>query len=127
MKNAQIKNYLLLAILAITIIACSDLEIEGKDRIIDTSTTEGGIFNGVESVPASLDNIFNRLGPSLLSIGDFNALQEITTDEQVVPTRGTDWCDNGLWRTLHTHTWDSSHGMIINTWNAWNETIFLCS
>jgi hypothetical protein len=127
MRDEQIKNYLLLAILAITIIACSDLEIEGKDRIIDTSTTEGGIFNGVESVPASLDNIFNRLGPSLIGIGDFNGLQEMTTDEQLVPTRGTDWGDNGLWRTLHTHTWDSSHGMIISTWNAWNETIFLTS
>jgi len=127
MKNAQIKNYLLLAILAITAISCSDLEIEGKDRIIDTSTNEGGIFNGVESVPASLDNIFNRLGPSLLSIGDFNALQEITTDEQLVPTRGTDWGDNGFWRSLHTHGWDSSNGAITSTWNSWNETIFLCS
>ena len=127
MRNAQIKNYLLLVILAITIITCSDLEIEGKDRIIDESTAEGGIFNGVESVPASLDNIFNRLGPSLIGIGDFNGLQEITTDEQVVPTRGTDWGDNGLWRSLHTHSWDSSHGAIISTWNTWNETIFLTS
>lgn len=127
MKNAQIKNYLLQAILAIMTIACSDLEIEGKDRIIDTSTAEGGIFNGVESVPASLDNIFNRLGPSLIVIGDFNGLQEVSTDEQVVPTRGTDWGDNGLWRNLHTHSWDSSHGMIISTWNSWNETIFLTS
>ena len=68
MRNAQIKNYLLLAIWAIVIISCSDLEIEETDRIIDRSTTEGGIFNGVESVPASLDNIFNRLGPSWLGL-----------------------------------------------------------
>ena len=127
MRNAQIKNYLLLAIWAIAIISCSDLEIEETDRIIDTSTTEGGIFNGVESVPASLDNIFNRLGPNLVGTGGYTGLQEVTTDEQVVPTRGTDWGDNGLWRTLHTHAWDASHGAIIFTWNEWNETIFLTS
>ena len=127
MRNAQIKNYLLLAIWAIAIISCSDLEIEETDRIIDRSTTEGGIFNGVESVPASLDNIFNRLGPNLVGTGGYTGLQEVTTDEQVVPTRGTDWGDNGLWRTLHTHAWDASHGAIIFTWNEWNETIFLTS
>jgi hypothetical protein len=107
--------------------ACSDLEIEETDRIIDTSTSEGGIFNGVESVPASLDNIFNRLGPSLITYSDLNALQGIATDEQIIPTRGTDWGDNGLWRTLHAHTWDASHEVIRNTWNAWNEIIFLSS
>ena len=127
MKNAQIKNYLLPVILGIAFMSCSDLEIEPTDRIIDTSTNEGGIFNGVESVPASLDNIFNQLGPSLVGVGGYTGLQEITTDEQFVPTRGTDWGDNGLWRNLHTHSWDASHGTIIFTWNAWNEIIFLSS
>ena len=127
MKNEQIKNYLLLAILAIAIISCSDLEIEETDRIIDRSTTEGGIFNGVESVPATLDNIFIKLGESLIGLGGYTGLQEVTTDEQIVPTRGTDWGDNGLWRTLHTHSWDASHGAIIFTWNTWNEIIFLSS
>jgi hypothetical protein len=108
-------------------VACTDLEIEETDRIIDTSTSEGGIFNGVESVPASLDNIFNRLGPSMITFDDLFGLQEIATDEQIVPTRGTDWGDNGLWRTMHSHTWDASHGMILRTWNTWNETIFLAS
>ncbi|NNL01765.1 MAG: RagB/SusD family nutrient uptake outer membrane protein, partial [Eudoraea sp.] len=127
MKNAQIKNYLLLAILGIAFMSCSDLEIEATDRIIDRSTAEGGIFNGVESVPASIDNIYNRLGPSLIGTGGYTGLQEITTDEQIVPTRGTDWGDNGLWRNLHTHSWDSSHGTIVFTWDTWNETIFLTS
>lgn len=127
MKRTQLKSFVQLALLAIAIAACSDLEIEETDRIIDRSTTEGGIFNGVESVPASLDNIFNRLGPSLITFGDLNALQEIATDEQFVPTRGTDWGDNGLWRTLHSHTWNASHGIVISTWDAWNETIFLAS
>ena len=127
MKRTNFKRYFHLALLTIAITACSDLEIEETDRIIDRSTSEGGIFNGVESVPASLDNIYNQLGPGLITFSDLNGLQEIATDEQIVPTRGTDWGDNGLWRALHTHTWDASHGIVVSTWNFWNETIFLAS
>ncbi|WP_297694745.1 RagB/SusD family nutrient uptake outer membrane protein [uncultured Eudoraea sp.] len=127
MKNAQIKKYLLPAILGIAFMSCSDLEIEATDRIIDRSTAEGGIFNGVESVPASLDNIYNLLGPNLIGTGGYTGLQHITTDEQIVPTRGTDWGDNGLWRNLHAHTWDSSHAVVVFTWDTWNEIIFLTS
>ena len=116
-----------LLILTVIISGCSDLEIEETDRIIDTSTSEGGIFNGVESVPASLDNIFNQLGASLITFNDLVGLQEVASDEQIVPTRGTDWGDNGVWRTLHTHTWDASHSLILGTWNSWNQTRFLAS
>ena len=72
MKNAQIKNYLLPGSSWNSLhVLFPNLEIEPTDRIIDTSTTEGGIFNGVESVPASLDNIFNRFSPSLLGVWRF--------------------------------------------------------
>lgn len=124
MKTKIFKRYLQLALLAMAISGCSDLEIEETDRRLNTSE---GIFNGVEDVPASLDNIFNRIGPHMITIGDLSALQEIATDEQIVPTRGTDWGDNGLWRALHAHTWDGLHLAITSTWNQWNETIFLAS
>ncbi len=126
MKRKQYRSYLLLALSAVGILACTNLEISETDSIIDTSTATGVIFNGVDDVPASLDNIFNgmnRLGDQ----ANFFALQEVATDEQLVPTRGTDWGDNGIWRTLHNHTWDASHAYILNTWNDWNQTIFLSS
>ncbi len=116
-----------LLLLSMIMAGCSDLEIEETDRIIDTSTSEGGIFNGVENVPASLDNIFNRLSPSLITFDNLVGLQEVASDEQIVPTRGTDWGDNGVWRTLHSHAWDASHSLILGTWNSWNETKFLAS
>ena len=127
MKRTPLRRYMQLLLLSVIIAACSDLEIEETDRIIDTSTSEGGIFNGVESVPASLDNIFNQLGSSLITFNDLVALQEVASDEQIVPTRGTDWGDNGVWRTLHSHTWDASHSLILGTWNSWNQTRFLAS
>ena len=37
--------------------------------------------------------------------GDILSLQATTTDEMVVPTRGQDWDDGGMWRRTHLHSW----------------------
>ncbi|WP_420401020.1 RagB/SusD family nutrient uptake outer membrane protein [Flagellimonas sp.] len=126
MKRNQLKLWLLSTFCVVFAISCTDLEIEETDSIIDESTATGGIFNGVEDPAASVDNLFNgmnRLGDQ----ANFYALQEVATDEQLVPTRGTDWGDNGIWRTLHAHTWSPGHQYILNVWNNWNQTIFLAS
>ncbi|MBT8185026.1 MAG: RagB/SusD family nutrient uptake outer membrane protein [Eudoraea sp.] len=126
MKRKQIKFNLLLALSAILITSCS-LEIEETDSIIDTSTASGGIFNGVDDPTSALNNLFNGLGGRYENQENFYAMQEVTTDEFLVPTRGTDWGDNGIWRTLHAHTWDPGHLFILRAWNDWNQSIFLAS
>lgn len=108
--------------LAGLMVACTDLEIEQSDSII---TQEGtGIFGGVENVDASLQNLYNDIYGQLGTQENFFALNEVTTDEQLVPTRGTDWGDNGIWRTLHAHTWSPSHQYILNVWNGLNQNVF---
>ena len=52
------------------------------------------------------------------------SLEENTSDESLVPTRGGDWDDNGVWRVLHNHTWDANHGQILNVFNALNKLNF---
>src|SRR5215211_9503671 len=52
------------------------------------------------------------------------SLQENTTDESLVPTRGGDWDDNGVWRVLHNHTWNADHGQILGTFNMLNKLNF---
>ncbi|AZQ60211.1 RagB/SusD family nutrient uptake outer membrane protein [Maribacter sp. MJ134] len=124
MKRSQIKNLMLTAFSAAFVLSCTDLEIEGTDSII--STDSGTQFSGVADVEGSLDNIYNginRLGDQ----ANYFALQEVATDEALVPTRGTDWGDNGIWRTLHNHTWDPAHQFVLNTWNNWNQTVFQAS
>ena len=58
---------------------------------------------------------------------NFFALNEVTTDEQVIPTRGSDWGDNGLWRSLHNHTWKVDHGFLLSTWNQLNSKVLKAS
>ena len=125
MKTKQIKKYVLLPLLAIFVISCTDLEIEGTDSIINEDAG-GGAFTGVEDVDASITNLYNGLN----RVGDqanIYAISEVSTDELLVPTRGTDWGDNGIWRTLHTHDWDSNHTYILAAWNNWNSSIFAAS
>src|SRR5690606_38641346 len=55
------------------------------------------------------------------------ALSEVTADVLVVPTRGTDWGDNGVWRTLHAHTWGPTHPFINNLWNNKNGAVLRAS
>ncbi len=100
--------------------SCS-LEIEDTDSI----QTVGGsaVFNGVESVPAAIDQLYNDIRSQTEAQDNLYALTEVTTDELLVPTRGTDWGDNGVWRTLHAHTWGATHSHIVNVWNDKNSAI----
>lgn len=100
---------------------CTDLEIEESDSII---ANQEGEFTGVTDVASALDNVYNAVRGQLEAQENLYALNTVTTDELLVPTRGTDWGDNGLWRTLHQHSWSPIHPFILNTWNQMNSNVF---
>lgn len=54
---------------------------------------------------------------------DYWALQEVTTDEVIIPTRGSDWYDNGDWMSLHLQTWTADHVRLKNVWNVLNQGV----
>lgn len=98
--------------------SCTDLEIEETDSILDTE------FQGITD-PAAAESNVNEMYNSIRGyIGDqanLFALSEVTTDAQLIPTRGSDWGDNGIWRQLHQHSWTPDHAFVTNVWNQWNE------
>ncbi|MGB5977915.1 MAG: RagB/SusD family nutrient uptake outer membrane protein, partial [Cyclobacteriaceae bacterium] len=109
-----------LAFLAITGVACTDLEVEEVDsRVIET---DGGEFGGVDA-QATLDGAYADLRAYSDQANSY-ALHEISSDELLVPTRGTDWGDNGIWRILHQHTWDATHPYLLSSWNQYNSVVF---
>ena len=124
-KQQFIKIGLLSVMSGIFMIACTDLEIEETDSIFSGGGDEG--FSGVENAVASLQNIYNGLQGQLADQANFFALQEVSTDETLVPTRGTDWGDNGIWRNLHQHTWTSTHAYVLTVWNQMNEHVYNCT
>jgi len=108
-------------IIAILVMAsCTDLEVEVRDSVL--IETDEGEFSGVNPSSALASAYTDLRG-----FGDqtnWYALNEVTSDEYLVPTRGTDWGDNGVWRTLHQHTWDPTHQYVLNTWNNLNSNVF---
>ena len=56
--------------------------------------------------------------PGLFQHTNYFALQEISTDEAILPYRGgTDWGDNGIYIAMHTHNFTTTDPNIRNTWN----------
>lgn len=56
--------------------------------------------------------------PNLFTHTNYFAIQEIPTDEAILPYRGgTDWGDNGIYLALHQHTTTSTDPNLLSTWN----------
>ncbi len=125
MKRKQIKYYLWMICSALFILSCTNLEIDETDSIISQSSGEG--FTGVSDPGSALVDLYNSIKGNIESNDNLYALSSVTTDEMLIPTRGTDWGDNGIYRTLHTHTWSPSHQFILNVWNDFNQNIFRAS
>jgi hypothetical protein len=78
------------------ILGCTDLTEVPKSAITPNQyyKTESEIVGGLASVYAAMQQV----------VQNGYDIAEITTDEIVVPTRGSDWYDNGQWLDLHGQT-----------------------
>src|SRR5579863_3227368 len=56
--------------------------------------------------------------------GEVFSLEENSSDESLVPTRGGDWDDNGVWRVVHNHTWNADHSQVLSVFNNLNKLNF---
>ena len=54
-------------------------------------------------------------------------LNTFCADDAILPTRGGDWDDGGLWRDLFTHNWGVNNGLIISTWDYLYGVIVQCN
>lgn len=121
MKRSKLTLMVLTAISMIGLSSCTDLEIEETDSIIN----EG--FQGLADPGSTVDELYNRLNGQYGDQANLYALSEVTTDAALVPTRGADWGDNGLWRVLHSHSWNGQHAFIITVFNQFNSNQLLAS
>ncbi|MFV8269105.1 RagB/SusD family nutrient uptake outer membrane protein [Flavobacterium sp. GT2N3] len=109
MKN---KIILLLTVLTFMQFGCTTLE----EEVLDESLTGGASSNAVAD--GSIAPAYAVL-PGLFLHTSYFTLQEIATDEAILPYRGgTDWGDNGIFIDMHRHTYTSSHIRIKDTWGS---------
>lgn len=64
---------------------------------------------------AAVVPVYNQL--DALAEGQYWWNSQISTDESIVPTRGQDWDDNGVWRRLHQQEWTATDPAANNPWN----------
>lgn len=67
---------------------------------------------------------------NLAGIGGNNhyiPLNEVTTDEMIVPTRGADWGDGGHWVRLKRHTYVATDPLPGNGWNFCYSGVSTCN
>ena len=86
-----------MAAVMVVVPGCTDL---GETPL--SSITPDNFYSNEEEVIGGLAAVYASLRPTLW--GYYN-ISEISSDEFIVPTRGSDWYDNGKWLELHRQTW----------------------
>lgn len=94
--------------------ACTDLSPE-----VYTDVQKDAYFKTTQQFSTLIANAYSQLAgeSGYVYREGYWSLQEYTTDEVVIPTRGTDWYDNGVPIAMHTHTWESDTRDINNGWS----------
>ncbi|HET9279201.1 MAG TPA: hypothetical protein VFN95_13480, partial [Flavitalea sp.] len=104
--------------ISVSIIAsCTKLEEKVLDESSVTGQSDKQIAEGI------IAPVYARL-PDIFLHTNYFALQEISTDEAILPYRGgTDWGDNGIYISLHRHETTSTDPNVRNTWNNITQAI----
>ena len=112
-KKSIYKSVLAMMVLAM-LGSCTDLEVD------ETDSVNAAAFEGIVDVDGFIQGLYNNLNGFVGDQANLFALNEVTTEEFLIPTRGADWGDNGIWRQLHQHNWPSNHAFIGTVWSQWN-------
>ena len=115
-RNKMKKSLLLIRVVLVGLFAtvfsqsCTNLDEE-----LYSSVTPDNFFKTEEEFISALGAAYTQFGN--WGSGDPLSLQETSTDEMVVPTRGQDWDDGGMWRRLHLHSWTLEDGYSNGGWD----------
>jgi len=114
----QIKNNFkfIPAVIAATLVMGSCTDLDETDILYDQVTVDQFYKTDLEylsAVGAAYTNLYGSFG----NADNIMPLQEVVTDEIVVPTRGPDWGDGGHWVRLQTHKYNSQDPRPATTWD----------
>ena len=118
-------NIFMVILTAVMTTSC--LEEEPRDQLY-----EDEIYNSADNIYINaVAVLYNHIGGSTDSEGlqgtcrgiyDYNTL---TTDEAMIPIRGGDWYDGGLWENMYQHKWSPNDQPLYNTWKYLYKVVVL--
>jgi hypothetical protein len=114
MKNLlklRVLTVMLLTALMVPFNSCTDLEPE--------------VFSDLtpDNFPASRDDLITSYLSSytrlygLMNHGGYMSIQEVSSDEIMIPQRGSDWFDGGIWLRTHRQTYDPNDPQFNGSWS----------
>lgn len=116
--NPFIKYFKLASVFLVSSIlslSCTKLNQDLNSTLTNNQAANALGANGTQLL---LQTAYNDVGGPYSDPGNILALEEVTGDECVVPTRAGDWDDNGAWRALKQHKFTADNvGNISNQFN----------
>ena len=116
----KFSKFIPLIMLLFVLAACTKLTEEFRGEVEQGNS-------GTITAAQILGSAYSSLNNPLQDQSRFWAAQEHTTDEVIGPTRGPDWDDNGVWRVLHSHSWNADHGFLRDTYRELLQSQFSAS
>lgn len=120
-------RFFALSVLAMSLSLTSCLDETPKDQIPETE-----IYDSANSLYLNaVASLYNYIGAheegeglqgTCRGIYDYNTL---TTDEAIIPIRGGNWYDGGLWENMYNHTWTATDTDLYNVWKYLYKVIVL--
>jgi starch-binding outer membrane protein, SusD/RagB family len=106
------KKYILLSGILISVFSCTNLDEELRDYTDnpDPDALLAQCYNGLREFQQQ-DRMF--------------ALNEVSTDIMIVPTRGGDWGDGGAWLQDHNHNWNADSREVNDSWKALLSSVYI--
>ena len=121
------KRYINILMFALATMMTSCLTEDPRDQLY-----EEDIYNNANNIYINaVAVLYNYIGGSADSEGlqgtcrgiyDYNTL---TTDEAMIPIRGGDWYDGGLWTNMYQHKWSPNDLPLYNTWKYLYKVVVL--
>ena len=108
--------------------SCTDLEEEILDNVTAVpNTNSGGGGGGGGGGGINIGAPYSVLFSGTANHNSYFSIQEVSTDEVVIPQRGADWFDGGTWLRVHRHQYTSQEDGFNNAWNDTYRGVFECN
>lgn len=114
---------LLILIAGLTYFSCTKLDVQNYSAVPSSSFWQNAaeIAEGKAPAYTQLENVVGH--------NNYGNMYEVTSDEMIYPTRGTDWYDGGQWGRFYFHTAEASDvdGNLNGTWSDLNNGAGQCN
>lgn len=101
--------------------SCTNLDEQVFDQL-----TEANFPRTEEEFVSSLGVAYTNLY-GFANHNSYFSLQEISSDEMMIPQRGNDWFDGGQWLRVHRHEYNKNEESVNNGWNNLFSGVATCN